>query len=127
LLALKVRCDVTIYSDSKYVVDTMTKSWALRWRRNGWKRKDKNGEKKDVLNQDLWIQMLDLCDKHRVTFNWVRGHSGNEGNERCDQIARAAAASGSLGIDSVYEKPQPHPTLIARPAVVRAVSQENLE
>lgn len=103
LLALKEPCDVTIYSDSKYVVNAISKSWALKWRRNGWKRKDVNGEQKDVLNPDLWAQMLDLCDKHRVQFKWIRGHSGNEGNERCDQLARAAAAGASLGIDLAYE------------------------
>lgn len=105
LRALKTQCDVTIYSDSKYVVNTMTKSWALKWRRRGWKRKCENGELKDALNADLWAQMLDLCDRHRVRFNWVRGHSGNEGNERCDQLARAATVSGGLGIDVAYENP----------------------
>jgi ribonuclease HI len=105
LQTLREPCDVTIYSDSRYVVNTMTKSWALRWRKHGWKRKDRNGEWKDALNADLWAQVLDLCDRHLVTFNWVRGHSGNEGNECCDQLARAAAASGRLAIDFAYENP----------------------
>jgi ribonuclease HI len=105
LMALTQPCDVMICSDSKYVVDAMSKSWALRWRKHGWKRREKTGEMKEVLNVDLWIQMLDLCDRHRVRFNWVRGHSGNAGNERCDQLARAAAVSEALGIDSVYENP----------------------
>jgi ribonuclease HI len=105
LKGLKEPCEVTIYSDSRYVVNTMTKSWALRWRKHDWKRKDGNGEWKDALNSDLWAQMLDLCDRHWVSFKWVRGHSGNEGNERCDQLARAAAASGRLGIDAAYENP----------------------
>jgi ribonuclease HI len=105
LSALKERCDVTVYSDSRYVVNTMTKSWAIRWRRNQWKRKDGDGEMKDALNKDLWIQMLELCDKHRVQFKWIRGHSGNEGNERCDELARTAASAGSLGIDTAYENP----------------------
>jgi len=105
LQELKKPCEVTIYSDSRYVVNTMTKSWALRWRKHGWKRKDKNGEWKDALNSDLWTQMLNLCDRHLVSFKWVRGHCGNEGNERCDQLARAAAASGRLEIDAAYEKP----------------------
>src|SRR5207244_2573322 len=59
LMTLKERCKVTIYSDSKYVVNAVSKSWALKWRRNGWKRKDQNGQERDVLNPDLWIQMLD--------------------------------------------------------------------
>ena len=104
LQTLKEPCAVTIYSDSKYVVNTMTKSWALRWRKNGWKRKDEKGEWKDALNADLWAEILDLCDRHRVKFEWVRGHAGNEENERCDQLARAAATSGQLGIDTIYEK-----------------------
>jgi ribonuclease HI len=103
LRALKVPCAVTIYSDSKYVVNTMTKAWALRWRRNGWKRKDENGEWKDALNADLWAEMLDLCDQHRVKFEWVRGHAGNRENERCDQLARDAALGFDLAIDTAYE------------------------
>jgi ribonuclease HI len=105
LQALREPCQVTIYSDSSYVVNTMTKSWALRWRKHGWKRRERNGEWKDALNPDLWAQMLDLCDRHCVLFQWVRGHSGNEGNERCDRLARAAAAATRLGIDAAYENP----------------------
>ena len=103
LQALKQHCEVLIYSDSKYVVDAMTKSWALRWRKHGWKRRDQNGRWQNTRNSDLWAQMLDLCDQHNVTFNWVRGHSGNKENERCDQLARAAAAAGRLTIDVAYE------------------------
>ena len=106
LSALKEPCNVTIYSDSRYVVNTMTKSWAIRWKKNEWKRKDASGETKDALNKDLWIQMLELCDKHSVQFKWIRGHSGNEGNERCDALARAAAGAGSLGVDAEYENPK---------------------
>jgi ribonuclease HI len=109
LQALKGRCTVTIYSDSKYVVNAMTKSWALRWRRNEWKRKDETGEWKKALNSDLWAEMLDLCDKHKVKFEWVRGHAGNEENERCDQLARMAALSGNLGVDVNYEHPSSKP------------------
>ena len=104
LQALKEPCDVTIHSDSQYVVNTMTKSWAVSWRRNGWKRKDKSGIWQQALNADLWEQMLQLCAHHRVAFNWVRGHSGNEGNERCDELARAAAIAANLAIDAGYER-----------------------
>jgi ribonuclease HI len=103
LSALKEPCRVTLYSDSQYVVNTMTKSWALNWKRRDWKRKDKRGDLVDALNVDLWQQMLELCDKHTVQFKWVRGHNGNEGNERCDELARAAAAAKMLGIDAAYE------------------------
>jgi ribonuclease HI len=70
---------------------------------------------KDALNKDLWRQMLALCDQHRVQFKWVRGHSGNEGNERCDELARTAASAASLGIDAAYESPSAKPTLFANP------------
>lgn len=103
LSTLKEPCDVTLYSDSRYVIDAISKSWAINWKKRGWKRKGENGELKDALNSDLWQQMLDLCDKHRIHFVWVRGHSGNEGNERCDELARAAAATSPLAIDVVYE------------------------
>jgi ribonuclease HI len=106
LRSLKFPCAVTIYSDSKYVVNAMTKSWALKWRRLGWKRKLEDGKLADALNPDLWSEMLDLCDKHRVKFEWIRGHGGNKENERCDQLARAAAAGTRLGVDAFYETPK---------------------
>jgi ribonuclease HI len=98
LQALEGPSAVTLYSDSQYVINSMTKGWALRWRKNKWKR---NGE--DVPNADLWAKMLDLCEKHKVSFNWVRGHTGNKENERCDQLARQAALGIDMAIDSVYE------------------------
>lgn len=106
LRALREPCAVSLYSDSKYVINSMTKGWARRWKKNNWKRRDPSDPKappKDVPNADLWEQMLELCDKHKVKFNWVRGHAGNEENERCDQLAREAAASFEMKIDSVYE------------------------
>jgi ribonuclease HI len=98
LQALNGPCAVTLYSDSQYVINSMTKGWALRWKKNKWKR---NGE--NVPNADLWEKMLDLCDRHKVKFNWVRGHAGNKENERCDQLARQAALGFDMAIDSVYE------------------------
>lgn len=102
LQALKERCEVLIYSDSSYVVDAITKSWAVRWRENGWKRREK-GKWKEAMNADLWAVMLELCEQHDVMFQWVRGHNGNEGNERCDELARQAAALASL-VDEGYER-----------------------
>lgn len=106
LQTLTEQSQVTIYSDSRYVVNAIEKKWAVRWRKNGWKRRDENGEMKPALNADLWALMLDLCDRHKVNFVWVRGHAGNRENERCDHLARTAAMSHDLKIDSYYENPQ---------------------
>ena len=103
MTALKEPCNVTLYSDSRYVVDAITKDWIDKWQKNNWRRKN-DGKWRDVLNVDLWLQIVALCDKHRVRFEWVRGHDGNEGNERCDELARNAIL-GAVNIDAVYENP----------------------
>jgi ribonuclease HI len=89
LSALKERCDVTLYSDSKYVVDAIAKGWAAKWRKNNWMRTNKD----KALNPDLWERLLDLAEQHDVTFVWVKGHDGHAENERCDRLAVAAAES----------------------------------
>ena len=76
-------CRVVLYSDSEYVVNAMSRGWAERWKANGWKR----NKKERALNPDLWEELLILCDRHEVEFKWVRGHSGNSDNERCDELA----------------------------------------
>lgn len=83
LSALKEPCCVKIYSDSKYVVDAMTKGWAKKWKSNGWIKSNKE----PALNVDLWEQLLKLCKIHKVEFNWVKGHAGHAENERCDRLA----------------------------------------
>lgn len=83
LEALKEPCDVTLTSDSKYVIDAIQKRWVYSWKNNGWRKADK----KPALNVDLWEQLLALLDKHTVTFVWVKGHAGHPENERCDQLA----------------------------------------
>lgn len=89
LQLLKFPCDVTLYSDSQYVVNGITKGWAKRWRNNGWMRlKEKPAE-----NADLWARLMELCDIHRVDLNWVKGHAGHPENERCDELANSAARS----------------------------------
>ncbi len=98
LSALKEKCHVLLYSDSKYVVDAMGQGWAVRWRTNGWKR----NKKEKAVNPDLWEQLLTLCEKFHVEFRWVKGHSGDPENERCDQIAVAAAHQSNLPIDAGY-------------------------
>ena len=99
LEALKECCEVRLFSDSQYVVNGVMKGWAKKWRANGWRRnKDEFAE-----NRDLWEQLLQLCEKHRVVLEWVRGHAGNFENERCDQLATAAARGSHLPVDSVYQ------------------------
>ncbi len=83
LSALKERCSVTLFSDSKYFIDAVTQGWAVKWRANGWMR-TKNDK---ALNSDLWEILLDLLDKHKVELVWVKGHSGHPENERCDRLA----------------------------------------
>lgn len=85
LSALKYPCDVVLTTDSKYVVDSVTKGWAKGWRARGWVKSDK----KPALNADLWEKLLDLLDVHNVKFVWVKGHAGHPENERCDQLAVA--------------------------------------
>jgi ribonuclease HI len=92
---------VALYSDSRYVVDGITKGWAKKWKRNGWRKS--TGE--PALNVDLWERLLTLCDQHDVRFIWVKGHAGNPGNERCDNLASQAAAGQHLSVDSGYETP----------------------
>lgn len=99
LQSLKHKCFVTIFSDSKYVVDAIMKGWAVRWRSKGWKRT----QTKSPVNTDLWQQLLSLCEQHQVEFRWVKGHSGNVENERCDRLAVAAARLPDLPIDEGYE------------------------
>ena len=100
LEALKQPCRVTLFSDSQYLVNAMQKGWADRWRRNGWRR----NKQETALNPDLWERLLGLCEIHRVRFEWVRGHAGTPENERCDELAQAAARGAHLAVDTVYER-----------------------
>ena len=102
LKALKRPCAVTLYSDSKYVVDGIEKGWARRWRRNAWRR-TKKGDM--AMNADLWAQILDLLDVHRVQFKWVKGHAGNPENERCDELAVQTSSRKDLPEDPGYPEP----------------------
>jgi ribonuclease HI len=86
LEALKRPCNVNIYSDSSYVVNTFEKGWLENWMKNGWRTSDK----KDVKNKDLWMKLYELSNIHNITFNKVKGHSDDELNNRCDELARAA-------------------------------------
>lgn len=86
--------EVTIYSDSKYVVDSVQKKWVF-----GWQKKNFKGKK----NVDLWKRFLAIYPKHQVQFVWVKGHAGNHYNEICDELAVAAAEGGGLKPDLGYE------------------------
>jgi ribonuclease HI len=85
---------VTIYSDSKYVVDAVEKKWVFGWEKKYFK---------DKKNSDLWMRFLRVFRKHQVKFVWVKGHAVNKENNRCDELAVAAALGGNLKIDSGYE------------------------
>lgn len=83
LKSLTEPCCVSLTTDSKYVCDAVTKGWVYSWQKNAWKKADK----KPALNVDLWEELLPLLDKHKVKFNWVKGHNGHPYNERCDALA----------------------------------------
>lgn len=85
LSALKFPCKVKLTTDSKYVVDGITKGWAQGWKKRGWKKSDG----KPALNPDLWEKLLELLAVHDVEFCWIKGHAGHEENERCDRLAVA--------------------------------------
>ncbi len=85
LEALSEPCQVDLWSDSKYVIDALEKGWAKGWRARGWVK----GDKKPALNPDLWERLLELCQEHRVTLHWVKGHADDPYNERCDRLAVA--------------------------------------
>lgn len=96
LEALKNEAEqVTIYSDSKYVVDAVEKKWVF-----GWEKKNYSGKK----NPDLWMRFLRTYRKHHVKFVWVKGHASNMYNNRCDELATEAADGGNLLTDAVYEE-----------------------
>lgn len=85
LNALNRPCAVDLYTDSQYVVNAIEKGWAKKWQANGWMRNKKD----KALNPDLWQTLLELLEKHTVTFHWVKGHATNPYNNRCDELAVA--------------------------------------
>lgn len=89
LEALREPCDVTLTSDSRYLVDGIEKGWAVSWRARGWRKADKS----PALNPDLWERLLALFERHTVHLVWVRGHVGHPYNERCDKLATDFADS----------------------------------
>ena len=98
LEALNRPCRVVLHSDSRYVVDAVSKGWAAKWRQNGWMR----NKRAAAVNPDLWERLLNLLALHDARFHWVRGHSGEPNNERCDALATAAARQPDLPPDPGY-------------------------
>jgi len=95
LEALRESCEVTVVTDSRYVVDGVEKGWAKRWKANGWMRNSREA----AINPDLWERLLRAIAIHSVRFNWIRGHNGHAENERCDTLAVAAASAKDLPED----------------------------
>lgn len=83
LQSLKEPCEITLCSDSKYVIDGLEKGWAKGWRARGWRKSDKS----PALNSDLWAQLLELTEQHVIHYKWIKGHAGHPENERCDRLA----------------------------------------
>ncbi|MBO7149207.1 MAG: ribonuclease HI [Clostridia bacterium] len=92
LKMLREPCEVTLYSDSKYLIDSIEKGWVYSWQKNGWRKADKS----PALNVELWTELLALIDYHKVSFVWVKGHAGHIYNERCDRLAVAGAEAAAL-------------------------------
>jgi len=101
LKALKEPCSVTIYSDSQYLVNAMTKGWMEGWKMNGWAKKKKSEVLKNI---DLWKEMDAAIQDHQIDWQWVKGHAGNKYNEICDELA-TVAADGENKIEDVGYEP----------------------
>lgn len=95
LEALTRPCEVELYSDSQYLVKAFNDRWIVNWQKNNWR----NSKKEPVKNIDLWKRLLKAMEPHRVSYIWVRGHAGHPENERCDQLATAAADGDMLQED----------------------------
>ncbi len=98
LESLKVPCEVTLTSDSRYLIDAMNNGWIHGWRQKGWTR----GPKKPLRNADLWQRLANLIARHEITWKWIRGHAGHAENERCDELAVAAASKKNNPPDEGY-------------------------
>jgi len=90
----KEKSEITVYSDSKYVIDSVEKKWVFAWEKKNFNKKK---------NPDLWIRFLKIYRKQKISFIWVKGHANNKENERCDVLAVQAADSNNLLIDTWYE------------------------
>lgn len=100
LRSLKEPCEVDLYSDSKYFIDSVEKNWIGSWQKNGWR----NSKKEPVKNRELFEEIIRLLSVHKVNLHWVKGHNGHEQNERCDYLATSAAKGDNLLTDKEYLK-----------------------
>jgi ribonuclease HI len=96
---LREPCDVTIHSDSKYLVDAVNKKWIAGWQKKNWI----NSQKQPVKNRDLWERLIAAMVPHKITFKWVKGHAGDAENERCDELANHAVKSTKLLVDDGFQ------------------------
>ena len=104
---LKTKSNVQVFTDSKYVIDGITKGWAAKWKSNGWQR-TKNQK---AVNSDLWNRLLNAISEHNVEFNWVKGHAGHTENERCDTLANMGINSKEPLEDVGYEPKENNATV----------------
>ncbi len=100
LEALLEPCSIVLRSDSSYLVNAVSKGWLKKWQKSQWLKADRE----PVVNVDLWQRLLELTARHRVRFEWVKGHADNPENNRCDQLATAAAAAPDLPPDHGFTK-----------------------
>lgn len=98
LETLRYPCTVTIWTDSKYLHDSIELGWAKRWRAKGWVVKTGN----KAANPDLWERLLSLCETHKVRFRWLKGHAGHAENELCDELSVAESQRTDLPVDEGY-------------------------
>jgi ribonuclease HI len=96
---LKVICEVQVFTDSKYIVDTLVNKWYTSWKRNGWRTR--MGD--PVKNKDLWQRLIHQVEMHKVMITWVKGHAGNVGNERVDKLANLAISTKKELIDTGFD------------------------
>lgn len=93
-------CVIELHSDSKYLIDAMTKKWVDGWKRKGWVTAGKT----PVKNKDLWIRLMDAAQPHQIDWRWVKGHAGHQENERCDELANLAVEKRNFQEDSGFEE-----------------------
>lgn len=99
---LKRPCEVLVITDSRYVIDAVEK-WIPKWRKNGWKTTGRDGKSGSVKNRDLWEALIPFIGQHKITMQWIKGHSGHPENEICDQLAKKAASGPHREEDVGYE------------------------